>query len=146
MKHYMGQDDKRGLILTIMVAVALLAAFYHIASYTPPTPPLDIRRERVVRGDLELFYMIKTVISTVNVALLAFLLATYIDIYRKIKSEFTIALMIFSALLLLYALSANSLVHRAFGFRAFGLGPFAMLSDLFTCIAASILVYLNFKY
>ena len=85
-------------------------------------------------------------ISTINVVLLVFLLATYVDIYRRKKSEFTVALMIFSVVLLLYALSSNPIIHLAFGFRAFGLGPFAILPDLFTCLAVSILVYLSFKY
>jgi hypothetical protein len=34
----------------------------------------------------------------------------------------------------------------AFGFYAFGLGPFAMLPDLFTCLALTVLLYLTFEY
>jgi hypothetical protein len=34
----------------------------------------------------------------------------------------------------------------AFGFRAFGLGPFAMLPDLFTFGALVVLLYLSIKY
>lgn len=67
-------------------------------------------------------------------------------IHRKTQSEFTIGLIIFSMVLLLYALASNPLLHRAFGFRAFGLGPFAMLPDLFTCVALSVLLYLTVKY
>jgi hypothetical protein len=37
-------------------------------------------------------------------------------------------------------------VDWAFGFRAFGLGPFAMLPDLFTCIALAILLYFTVQY
>ena len=48
--------------------------------------------------------------------------------------------------LLLYALAANPLVHLAFGFRAFGLGPFAMLPDFFTCVALIVLLYLTVRY
>lgn len=98
------------------------------------------------RGDIELFYTVKTVVSTINATLLIFLLITYIDIYMKTKSEFTIGLMIFSMVLLLYALTTNPLVQWIFGFRAFGLGPFAMLPDLFTCAALAVLLYLTLKY
>jgi hypothetical protein len=35
---------------------------------------------------------------------------------------------------------------RAFGFMPFGLGPFAMLPDLFTLVALAVLVYLTTKY
>jgi len=102
---------------------------------TNPPPP----------GDIELFYTAKTVVSTINVALVIILLLTYIEIYRKTKSEFTIGLMIFSMILLLYTLASNPITQRAFGFSAFGLGPFAMLPDLFACIALSVLLYLSFK-
>jgi hypothetical protein len=34
----------------------------------------------------------------------------------------------------------------AFGFRPFGLGPFAMLPDLFTLGALAVLLYLSVKY
>ena len=88
----------------------------------------------------------KTAISTVNIILLIFLLVTYMDIYKKTKSDFTVGLIIFSVILLFYALSSNPFIHWIFGFRAFGLGPFAMLPDLFTCIALAVLVYLTFKY
>jgi len=98
------------------------------------------------RGDIEFFYTVQTVVSTINVTLLIFLLITYIDMYVKTKSEFTIGLIIFSMVLLLYALTTNPLVHWIFGFRAFGLGPFAMLPDLFTCVALGVLLYLTVKY
>jgi len=97
------------------------------------------------RIDIELFYTVKTVVSTVNMALVTILLFTYIEIYRKTRSEFTVRLIIFSLLLLLYTLTSNPIIHWIFGFRAFGLGPFAMLPDLFTCIALSILLYLSVK-
>jgi hypothetical protein len=93
-----------------------------------------------------LFYTIKTVISTINVTLLVFLLFTYVDIYRKTRSEFTIGLIIFSAVFLLNALASNPFVIWAFGFRPFGLGPFAMLPDLFTLAALTVLLYLSAKY
>ncbi|MBS7643454.1 hypothetical protein KEJ26_02575 [Candidatus Bathyarchaeota archaeon] len=146
----MNSNTKRGLVLATIVALALLVAIWAITNTpSPATFPLNVRRERMIPphpADIELFYTVKTVISTINVALLMFLLSTYIDIYRKIKSEFAIALMIFSMILLLHALSSNPLLYGAFGFRAIGLGPFAMLPDLFTCIAITILVYLSFKY
>jgi hypothetical protein len=54
--------------------------------------------------------------------------------------------MVFSLVLLLYALSSNPLLQWVFGFRAFGLGPFAMLPDLFTFVALAVLLYLTFRY
>jgi len=96
-------------------------------------------------GDIELFYTVKTVVSVVNVALVIILLLNYIDIYRKTKSEFTIWLILFSLIMLIYAFASTPIVQMSFGFRAFGLGPFAMLPDLLACIALFIMLYLCLK-
>jgi len=103
-------------------------------------PPPDL-----LMLDMELFYTIKSIISTVNIALVLILLFIYIDIYRKTKMQFTIGLIIFSLVLLSYTLSSNPFLHLLFHFRAFGLGPFAMLPDVFTFIALLILLYLSLK-
>jgi hypothetical protein len=80
------------------------------------------------------------------VTIATFLLLTYVNIYRKTRSEFTIGLVIFSAVFLLNALASNPLVIWAFGFTSVGLGPFAMLPELFTCGALMVLLYLSVKY
>jgi hypothetical protein len=143
----MNKHAKIGLMLAVLIAVALLSAFW-ATTFEPRTPQWEPRpppRDRM-QGDIEFFYTVKTIISTINVTLLIFLLITYIDMYRKTQSEFTIGLMIFSMVLLLYALTSNPLLHLIFGFYAFGLGPFAMLPDLFTCAALAVLLYLTVKY
>ena len=148
MKPHMSRNVRIWLILATLIAVALLAAFWATNTYWPLPPPGESRPPppRIIQGDIELFYTAKTVISTVNVTLLICLLITYIGIYKKAPSEFTIGLIIFSAVLLFNALTSNPLIHWFFGFYAFGLGPFAMLPDLFTCIALAVLLYLTFKY
>jgi len=148
MNHHMNKNVKIWLVLATLVAVALLATLWAIiyVPRPPMRPPEEFRPPKIVPGDIELYYTVKTVISTINITLLIFLLILYIGIYRKTKSEFTIGLIIFSMVLLLNALASNPLVHWAFGFYAFGLGPFAMLPDLFTCIALAVLLYLTIKY
>jgi len=154
MKNIMNKNVKILLMLATLVAVALLAAFWATTYVYPPSLQelLEILNKnrnlppRPARGDIELYYTLNTVISSINVTLLIFLLITYIGIYRKVKSEFTIGLIIFSMVLLFYALASNPMVHWAFGFRAFGLGPFAMLPNLFTCVALAVLAYLTVKY
>ena len=151
MKHCMNRNVKIWLMLATLVAVALLAAFWATTFLSPPSLQrlLGARRHLPARpalGDIELYYTLNTVVSSINVTLLIFLLTAYISIYMKIKSEFTIGLIIFSMVLLFYALASNPLVHWAFGFRALGLGPFAMLPNLFTCVALAVLLYLTVKY
>ena len=99
-----------------------------------------------IPGDIELYYILNTVFSTLNATLLVFLLAIYAEIYFKRKVEFTLWLIIFCSVLLLYALTSNPIIQWAFGFRPFGLGPFAVLPDVFTFIALVILFYLTMEY
>jgi hypothetical protein len=54
-------------------------------------------------------------------------------------------LILFSVVLLFYALASDPIVQVAFGYRAFGLGPFAMLPDLFSLIGLTVLLYLTLK-
>ena len=153
MNNHMTKYAKIGLILAVLIAVALLSTLW-TTTFEPRPPqwqpwkpwePRPFPHEKV-HGDIELFYTVRTVVSTINVTLLVFLLIIYMSIYEKTRSEFTIGLIIFSMVLLLYALSSNPLLHWIFGFRAFGLGPFAMLPDLFTCAALAVLLYLTLKY
>jgi len=148
MNDHMNKNVKIWLVLATLVAVALLATLWAtiFVSIPPMRPPEELRPPEILPGDIELYYTVKTVISTINITLLVILLIMYINIYTKTKSEFTIGLIIFSMVLLLNALASNPLVHWAFGFRAFGLGPFAMLPDLFTCVALAVLLYLTVKY
>lgn len=144
-KYSMSRNVKICLILVTLVALALLAAFW-ATTHISPRPLEGPMLPEVVPGDIGLYYTVETVISTINVTLLIILLITYAGIYRKTRSEFTIGLMIFSAVLLLNAFASNPFVRWVFGFRAFGLGPFAMLPDLFTCVALVVLLYLTVKY
>ena len=148
MKNRMNKSMRNWLILATLIVVAILAALWATSTFWFPHYPWGPHPppSQNIPGDIEFFYTAKTVVSTVNVTLLIFLLFTYISIYRKTRSEFTIGLIIFSIVLLFYALSSNPLIHWTFGFRAFGLGPFAMLPDLFTCVALAVLLYLTIKY
>jgi hypothetical protein len=136
------------VVIVVLIAVALVAALW--ASYAFQFPVSITARSvpdvAFILGDFEFFYIAQTVLSTVNVTLLIFLLTTYIDIYRKTRSQFTLGLIIFSLVFLLKTLTANPLFMWVFGFRAFGLGPFALLPDLFELVALSVLLYLSAKY
>jgi hypothetical protein len=96
-----------------------------------------------ILGDIELFYKVRAMLSSINATLLIMLMVTYVDMYKKIPSDFTFGLIMFSLILLLYALSSNPLLQWLFGYRAFGLGPFAMLPDMFTTLALVVLLYLT---
>jgi len=95
--------------------------------------------------DMELYYTIQTAVSSVNIVLSFLLIVLYANVYRRLRSQFSLALILFSMVLLSYAVSSNPLFHSLFGFGGFGLGPFAMLPDVFACIALIILIYVSLK-
>jgi len=148
MNSRMNTGTKNLLVLITVVVVAILAALWATSVFWVPRYPWELRPrpEENIRGDIEFFYTLKTVISTINVTLLVFLLFTYTSIYRRTRSEFTIGLILFSVVLLLNAFASNPFVMWLFGYRPFGLGPFAMLPDLFTFGALAVLLYLSIKY
>mgnify|MGYP001137403409 CR=1 FL=1 len=142
----MKKNQKAWIVFATLILVALLVAFAGMAYLEPPGEPFAHRPLfPQPPGDIQLYYAVTVVLSTINATLLIFLFSAYLSIYRKVKSDFTLGLMVFSIILLFYALSSNPLVQRIFGFRAFGLGPFAMLPNLFTCVALGLLVYLTFR-
>ncbi|MEM2099423.1 MAG: hypothetical protein QXU99_06780 [Candidatus Bathyarchaeia archaeon] len=131
------------VILITLIAVALLAGLWAaLTFYNPQSPWMPIPRPGIIMGDIEFFYIAKTVVSTLNIALLSFLILTYADIYRKTRSQFTIGLLIFSIVFLMKDFAANPMVIRAAGFHLFGLGPFALLPDLLEFVALTVLLYL----
>jgi hypothetical protein len=145
----MNRNLRNWLILLTVIVVAILATLWATSILWFPRSPFEPRLppplEKIL-GDIELFYTVETIVSVINVTLSIFLLLMYINIYRKTRSEFTIGLIIFSTVLLLHAFVSIPLTHGVFGFYDFGLGPFAMLPDLFTCLALGVLLYLTFKY
>jgi len=149
MENQMNKNLKIWLVLVILavIAVAILAAIWAATTvYAPRFLPRRLPPSEFIPGDIELFYIARTVVSTINIALLVFLIATYVSIYMKTRSEFTIGLLIFAVVFLMKDLTASPFVIGAFGFGLFGLGPFALLPDLFESMALSVLLYLSVKY
>jgi hypothetical protein len=136
------------LLLPTLIVVAILAALWASSTFWFSRFPFEPRPRPLenIPGDIEFYYTAQTVVSSINVTLSVFLLFIYINIYEKTRSEFTIGLIIFSLVFLLNALASNPFVIFAFGFRPFGLGPFALLPDLFTFGALAVLLYLSAKY
>jgi hypothetical protein len=54
--------------------------------------------------------------------------------------------LIFAIVFLMKDIASNPFVIGAFGFRLYGLGPFALLPDLFEFVALTVLLYLSVKY
>ncbi len=102
--------------------------------------------QRGVRGDLAVYYTLKSFLSTLNIVLLSILLVLYVSAYSQARSEFLVGLIIFDVAMLLCALTSDPLIYGGFGFHGAGLGPFAMLPDLFSLVAVSVLLLQAVRY
>ncbi len=87
---------------------------------------------------------VKTVITAANVVLLVLLLAMYIRSYHRIKSKFTLGLMIFAFLLLLQAVTSTPCMHSiTCTHRMCTVGPLTVIPDILQFMALLVLVYLS---
>lgn len=134
-------NDNKSLMGIIVVALIIGVAAYTVASQSDFTMGHGMGSHQ--SGDLEIYYTFKAVLASVNAFLLIALSSIYWKVYRDTGLEFSLGLIIFSVALLLYSLVSNPLLVSVAGYRASGLGPFAMLPDLFTCIASFTLLYIS---
>ena len=137
---------KIGLIIVLIVAAAVLAAFWATLSLRTGFEARRVPPPGGFPGDFEYFYVLFTILSTVNIALLVLLLLTYINIYSKTRSPFTIGLVIFALVFLIRDIAQSPFVSGLLGFRAVGLGPFVFLPAIFETAALAVLIYLSIKY
>jgi uncharacterized membrane protein len=151
MEKKMNNRLKFGLIVAlILVAVAILTAFWALVLRQHQIPAFEQRRAPppggYIPGDFQYFYIANTILSTINIALLAILVIIYVNIYVKTRSPFTVGLIIFALVFLVQNVTSSPFITSPFGFRAYGLGPFAFLPGLFEFFALTILLYLSIRY
>jgi len=140
---------KIGIILAIILVAGILGTVVGYAYIKPPPPPeieKITEKELIENKEINRIYTtIKSAITFINIALCSILIYLYIDVYRKVHSEFTLGLIIAMVALLIYAITSNPLFHIIFGFRGIGMGPFLILPDLFAAVALMILLSLSLK-
>lgn len=85
------------------------------------------------------------IITVGNILLLFALLCIYARSYIKIKSKFTMGLMIFALVLLFQAVASCPLLRTAFGYSECGVGIFNILPDFFELVALSVLLWISWK-
>jgi len=149
MNNHMNRKVGIWLIFVGLVAVAILSGVWAILTLNdfgsrvfpgPSVPPqFDL-------ANLAFLYITRTVFSTVNIAILSILTATYAAIYSKTRSQFTIGLLIFSIVFLMKDVASSPFVIGAFRYSLSGLGPFALIEPLLELAALSVLLYLSIEY
>jgi hypothetical protein len=140
------EKDTRNAIIVLMIVVAAIvgAVFGNMMEnqFEREDPP---DREELEKKDSTIYRTLTAAVATVNLVIATGLLVLYIEVYRDVKSDFTVGLIMVTISFILYALFSNPLIHSVFGFRAFGLGPFAIIPNVFAMIAMSTLLYLSQK-
>jgi hypothetical protein len=137
------------IVLMCLVAVALLSGVWawltfrsfgiQVFPFSPGAPQFDL-------AGLEFLYIARTVLSTVNIAILSILTASYAVLYSKTHSQFTIGLLIFSAVFLMKDITSSPYVIGAARYTLSGLGPFALIEPLLEFTALTVLLYFNLEY
>ena len=130
-----------GAVVGLAIAGYVAATYYLQDAVIRPThPPIRIRP--LSPEELQAYFTVRTIVSMVNTGLSVILLVVYAGIYLKTRAQFTIGLVILSAILLFYAITSNPLL-QALSFRVYGFGLGEALPELFTTIAAVVLLYLS---
>ena len=132
-------------LLTVLVIIALGTAAWATYTFSRPFEPFTPLPPppRGNPGDLGIFYTAQTIVSSLNVALLVYIFTSNVDIFRKTKSKFTFGLLIFSTAFLVKDLTSNPIVIWLFGYHPQGLGPFALVPNIFEFLVLCTLLYLS---
>jgi hypothetical protein len=111
----------------------------------PNLQDLEYGHLRELSSQLASYIKGKTLISLVNSVLLLYLFASYLDIYRSTKAQFTLGLMFLCGALLSYSFFSNPILF-SFNSGIDGseiIRSFNVIPDIFTTLASTILIYLN---
>ncbi len=131
--------NARGKLAAVVVS-AVLAALAGLLVAEWLLPPVAGTGMQGLSG----FYLrMKSVLTTVNMALCVILIASYLGLYSKAKSRFTAGLVFVMSSMLVYSATSNPIVHALSGFCLSGLGPYTMIPDLFAMSALGTLLYIS---
>ncbi len=155
MENQMNRRFGIWVIVLSLAAVALLSGLWAWLSsnelgFGGVFQPIPMFPE-LTRNALFIIYVSRTVLSTVNIAILSILTASYALLYSKTRSTFTIGLLIFSAVFLMKDLLASPFVLGALRYIGVtitltGLSWIALVEPLLEFLALSVLLYLSIEY
>lgn len=147
MRLHMSKRISSWMILVVaLVAMALFTLLW--ALYDLPALDYVINPEWGIggkpTGELNfIFFIVKSVITSLNAVILVFLLITYVGIYRETKMKFSLGLVVFTLSWLIHALIANPMIFKR---AAKVLGYPIITEQIFALIALITLLYITYKY
>ena len=132
------ETERNPLTKTVLVTglAGLVGLLATLALGTFPGPPPRAPAVFVVFVRLQVF------VTTFNFSLLVAMLWTYTSLYRELPNNYTRSLVLLCLALLLYAVTANPVVHLAAGFPGPpGNSPFVFIPHVFVGLAIVVLYY-----
>jgi hypothetical protein len=129
------------ILVGTMLAIGIMLGF---ALSTLRLGPVH-REHQPIQPPSELMLTAKLVTSFVNVFLISSLFVIYVDIYLTLRSKFTVGLIVTIVALLVYAITSNPILQIFLGYPISGPGPFLFIPDIFTALAAGVLIYLSME-
>ena len=142
-------NNKKLTVLLPVVVIAIVVAVVGLVLASLILPPPETAPPPILLPDrmiMDFFLKVKTMISLVNIVFIISLMLIYRGIYRQVKSQFTMGLIVVMLVLLMYALTSNPLIQILFGYQAQGLGPFAMIPDIFATFGLGLLLYISLDW
>ena len=139
-------NNKKLKVILPVVAIAIVVAIIGLVVASLMLPPPEIARPPIPQQDrvlMDIYLKAKTMISLVNIVLIISLMFIYRGIYKQVKSQFTLGLIVVMLVLFMYAFTSNPLIQILFGYQAEGLGPFAMIPDIFATFGLGLLLYIS---
>ena len=139
-------NNRKLAVILPVVAIAIVVAVIGLVLASLALPPPEIAPPPIPQPDrvlMDFFLKVKTMVSLVNIVFIISLMLIYRGIYRQVKSQFTLGLIVVMLVLLMYALTSNPLIQILFGYQAQGLGPFAMIPDIFATFGLGLLLYIS---
>jgi hypothetical protein len=147
---------KKGLQALLIMIIIISTSISHIYGMPFGGPPHKPRpwRPRFNETDpatleqiaqrIETMVKGKIVLSSINIILYTYITLFYYSLYRENKSSFSLSLVGLCIALLVYSISSNPLFYFYIGRTEFAwLSAFYFIPDLFSMVAASILLYLS---
>jgi hypothetical protein len=149
--------EKKDIVVIILISVIVLV----LASLTVPVilkmPQLGTKKTTAQPQNIqpgqqppqlsgqEESKQLKTAISFINLGLIIPLFFIYTGIYRKMRSSFTLGLMVVIFALGMYAITSNPLIVSILGGRTGDIGFFQIIPDLCTTVALIILIRISLE-
>jgi hypothetical protein len=125
-----------------MLIVAFCIGIFFLANMLTPFQGLEDRED--MRVIMESYMYIDMVLSTIMLIISFYLIYTYLKDYLELKSSFTFGVLLAVISFMLFAISANPILHMLFG--VFGRpGLFSIIPPLFATVSLAMLAWVSSK-